>query len=309
MPALGIFSDEGEQFLGGYAMGKDNRQRTLAALNDLWQGNPIRRTRSGEGSLTLHGRRLAMHLMVQPGVARNFMADPMTADTGFLPRFLICKPPSTIGKRFHSLVQSDETSIKAFSTRMRAILETPLPMDPETRELTPRMLGVSDEARAQLIAFSDDIEARQGPGGEMAGISGYASKATEQACRIAGVLTLWRNLGAAQVTGDDMANGIALARFHLGEALRLNDEATISAEVANAERLRTWLLEDFEHAEITLRDISQVGPGPLRDSKKGRAALLMLEEHRWIQRLTSGAIVRGAARKEAWRIVGKLSRA
>jgi hypothetical protein len=175
MPALGIFSDEGGQFLGGYAMGKDNRQKTLAALNDIWQGNPIRRTRSGDGSLTLHGRRLAMHLMVQPGVVRNFMADPMTADTGFLPRFLICEPPSTIGKRFHSLVQSDEASINAFSTRLRAILEMPLPMDPETRELTPRTLRLSDEARAQLIAFSDDIEARQGPGGEMAGISGYAS--------------------------------------------------------------------------------------------------------------------------------------
>lgn len=67
MPTLGIFSDEGGQFLGGFAMASENRQKTLAALNDLWQGNPIRRTRQGEGSFTLYGRRLAMHLMVQPG--------------------------------------------------------------------------------------------------------------------------------------------------------------------------------------------------------------------------------------------------
>ncbi len=45
MPSLGIFSDEGGQFLGGFAMNGDNRQKTLAALNDLWQGNPIRRLR------------------------------------------------------------------------------------------------------------------------------------------------------------------------------------------------------------------------------------------------------------------------
>ena len=83
MPTLGIFSDEGGQFLGGFAMSTDNRQKTLAALNDLWQGNPIRRTRAGEGSFTLFGRRLAIHLMVQPGVASAFMADPMTSDTGF----------------------------------------------------------------------------------------------------------------------------------------------------------------------------------------------------------------------------------
>lgn len=91
MPTLGIFGDEGGQFLGGFAMNSDNRQKTLAALNDLWQGNPIRRTRAGEGHVTLYGRRLAVHLMAQPGVARAFMADPMAGDTGFLPRFLICE--------------------------------------------------------------------------------------------------------------------------------------------------------------------------------------------------------------------------
>ena len=58
-PSLGLFSDEGGQFLGGHAMNSDNRQKTLAALNDLWQGNPIRRTRSGDGHATLYGRRLA----------------------------------------------------------------------------------------------------------------------------------------------------------------------------------------------------------------------------------------------------------
>ncbi|MCV2864591.1 YfjI family protein [Defluviimonas sp. WL0075] len=67
IPSLGIFSDEGGQFLGGYAMSRDNRQSTLAAFNDLWQGNPIQRTRKEEGSYTLYGRRLAIHLMIQPG--------------------------------------------------------------------------------------------------------------------------------------------------------------------------------------------------------------------------------------------------
>jgi hypothetical protein len=78
--------------------------------------------------------------MVQPGVARAFMADPMAADTGFLPRFLICDPPSTIGTRLHALTRRDDTALAGFSGQLRRILETPLPMDPDTRELTPRML-------------------------------------------------------------------------------------------------------------------------------------------------------------------------
>ena len=162
MPTLGIFSDEGGQFLGGFAMASENRQKTLAALNDLWQGNPIRRTRAGEGSFTLYGRRLAVHLMVQPGVARAFMADPMAADTGFLPRFLICEPPSTIGTRLQAAVCYEPAALADFEARLREILDTPLPMDAETRELQPRVIPLSREARAQLVAFADRVEAGTG---------------------------------------------------------------------------------------------------------------------------------------------------
>jgi hypothetical protein len=116
-PALGIFADEGGQFLGGFAMKSQSRQKILAALNDLWQGNPIRRTRQGDSSLTLYGRRLAVHLMVQPSVARAFMADPMAADTGFLPRFLICEPPSTIGTRMHANARAGSGALDAFGGR------------------------------------------------------------------------------------------------------------------------------------------------------------------------------------------------
>ncbi|MFK7871012.1 MAG: DUF3987 domain-containing protein [Roseobacter sp.] len=109
-----MFSDEGGQFLGGHAMNSDNRQKTLTALNDLWHGNAIRRTRAGDGHATLYGRRLSVHLMVQPFVARTFMADRMASDTGFLPRFLVCEPPSNIGSRLHSTVRGDIASVAAF---------------------------------------------------------------------------------------------------------------------------------------------------------------------------------------------------
>src|SRR6056297_3115751 len=158
-PSLGLFSDEGGQFLGGFAMNSDNRQKTLAAFNDLWQGNPIRRTRAGDGHATLYGRRLAVHLMVQPGVARTFMADPQAADTGFLPRFLICEPPSTIGTRMHANARRDDMALGAFAGRLRDILESPLPMEPETRELQPRVLGLDPRARVLLAGFADATEA------------------------------------------------------------------------------------------------------------------------------------------------------
>lgn len=304
MPTLGLFSDEGGQFLGGFAMQSEHRQKTLAAFNDLWQGNPIRRTRAGEGSFTLYGRRLAMHLMVQPGVARAFMADPMAADTGFLPRFLICEPPSTIGTRLQSAVCHEPAALASFEARLREILETPLPMDAETRELQPRAIPLSREARAQLVAFADRVEGEQLPGGAYAHVTGHASKAAEQAARIAGVLTAWRNLRAPEVTGETMADAIALAGFYLGEAARLADAATVSAEIDRAENLRQWLLESWRDAEVLPSDVLQRAPvRALRESPAARAAIATLERHGWLVRLPEGTKVRGVARKEAYRIV------
>ncbi len=67
----------------------------------------------------------------------------------------------------------------------------------------------------------------QAPGGDLAHITGYASKAAEQAARIAGVLTLWRDLDARQVQPGDMGDAIALAQFYLAEASRLASAATV----------------------------------------------------------------------------------
>lgn len=302
-PSLGLFSDEGGQFLGGHAMNSDNRQKTLAALNDLWQGNPIRRTRSGDGHATLYGRRLAVHLMVQPTVARNFMADPLAFDTGFLPRFLMCEPPSAIGTRFQANARRDEVALVNFAGRLRTILETPMPIDPRTRELQPRILGLAPDARTLLVGFDYATEVAQAPGGDLAHITGTASKAAEQAARIAGVLTLWRDLDAYEVQPSDMADAITLAQFYLSEASRLASAATVSAEIGKAETLRRWLLESWQHPEIMARDVVQKGPNSLRETPKARAALGILEKHGWLVRLNAGAVIRGAARAEAWRIV------
>ena len=302
-PSLGLFSDEGGQFLGGHAMNSENRQKTLAAFNDLWQGNPIRRTRSGDGHATLFGRRLAVHLMVQPTVALGFMADPLAADTGFLPRFLMCEPPSAIGTRMQANARRDDMALGAFAGRLRSILETPMPMDPDTRELEPRTLQLTPEARNRLVTFSDAIEAAQAPGGDLRHITGTASKVAEQAARIAGVLTLWRDLEAVKVEGRDMAHAIDLAQFYLSEASRLASAALVSSEIDKAEKLRRWLLESWPEPNVMVRDVVRLGPNALRESPKARAALGILERHGWLVPLEPGAVVRGAARAEAWEIV------
>lgn len=76
-PSHGLFTDEGGSFLGGHAMNSDNRLKTVAGLSSLWGGNALDRVRSGDGASTLFGRRLAVHIMVQPIAARPLMEDPV----------------------------------------------------------------------------------------------------------------------------------------------------------------------------------------------------------------------------------------
>ncbi len=303
-PSAGLFSDEGGQFLGGHAMNAENRQKTLAALNALWMGDPIRRTRAGDGHYTLYGRRLALHLMVQPLAAATLLSDPLAVDMGFLARCLIAEPPSTIGTRLHAHVRSDPEALAAYAARLRAILGAPLPMDPETRELRPRLLRLSEPARRLLIEYSDTVDKLQAPGGRLEHVTAAASKSAEQAARIAGVLTMWRDLQAEEVDLADMARGIELAQYYLSEAVRLSDAATVSVDVERAERLRRWLLESWPHPEVLLADVVRRAPiRALRESPAARRALDLLEGHGWLEPLEPGVVVRGKPRKRAWRIV------
>ena len=201
--SLGIFSDDGGQFQSSRAMINDNRQKTVSALNDLWQGNSIRRTRQGDGTVTLYNRMLAVHLMVQPGVARPILSDAIAIETGFLARILICEPPSTIGHRLYSAEPGRYRGLERFATRLAEILDVPLPMDPETRELEPRVLPLDPEARDLLIRFSDRTELRQAKNGAFADFTGTASKAADSGIeRIAGVMTLYRDLDAPCVPAE-----------------------------------------------------------------------------------------------------------
>ncbi|MBT8458151.1 MAG: hypothetical protein KJN60_00595 [Boseongicola sp.] len=77
----------------------------------------------------------------------------------------------------------------------------------------------------------------------------------------------------------------------------------LSAEIDRAETLRRWLFEGWPHPQIMVRDVVRLGPNPLRESPKARAALGILERHGWLAPLEAGTVVRGAARAEAWAIV------
>ena len=195
-PSLGLFSDEAGGFIGGHAMNSDNRLKTLSGLSNLWDGEPLNRTRAGDGAKTLYGRRLAIHLMAQPIAARPLLADPVAIGQGFLPRFLITEPQSAIGTRLRRGYSSgSKVAEVAMAERVAAILCHPKPTaENAPQELEPRRLPLSDGARELLRQYYETVEREQATGGDLEQVRPFASKAPEQAARIAAVLTLWADL-------------------------------------------------------------------------------------------------------------------
>jgi hypothetical protein len=303
MPSQGLFSDEGGAFLGGFSMSADQRMKSMALLNSAWDGSPLDRLRVADGNSRLYGKRLALHLMVQPSIAHAFIGDPMTGEIGFLPRCLICEPASTIGGRLSHLTRSDPFKLEAFASRLRAILTAPVPLADDGRSLKPRLLKLSPQARVLLTQYADEVEAESGPGRGFSHVTGAAAKSAEQACRLAGVLTLWGDLEAAEVSMETMIDAVWLARFYLSEASRLSSASTISAEIGAAERLRKWLLADWPDADIAKVEIMNRGPGCVRESGRADAACALLERHGWLVPNPEGHHLRGKARRQSWRIV------
>lgn len=75
---------------------------TAAGLSKFWDGSPVDRIRVIDGASSLHGRRLAVHLMMQEKVGLEFFSNEILRDQGLASRMLAAGPTSTAGGRVYS---------------------------------------------------------------------------------------------------------------------------------------------------------------------------------------------------------------
>jgi hypothetical protein len=305
-PSIGVFSSEGGLFIGGHGMSDESRLRTAAGLSELWDGEPIKRVRAGDGTLVLPGRRVAIHLMAQPDVAAIMLSDRMLLSQGLLSRCLITAPESISGTRvWREPPDSVHAAIKRYGARILRLLEQPLPLKDSKNELAPRVLRLAADARILWIAFADSIERQLAPEGPLGAVKGIANKLPEHAARLAGVLALISDADTSEIPAEQMAAGITLAQHYVAEALRLFEASRVSDDLRLAQKLLTWLLGSWSEDFISLPDIYQKGPNAIRDKKTAARLVAILEDHGWLCREKSGAIIVGQNRHEAWRIKGR----
>jgi len=263
-PSQGAYTSEAAAVLCGYGMSADHRMKTAGTYNALWDDGEVSVIRSIAGRVQLYDRRLSVHWLIQPAGAKETMHDPALTNLGFWPRFLVAWPEPPAPRRYRPWHANRDASVGAYWARAHELLERDVGDD--CGELP--VITLSDEARDLAGAYFERMEqAARAASGGLTEVKPFALRATEQACRIAGVLAAFDD--TAVVHADLMRCGLRLAAYSVETWRGIFGDREQATAHAHALKLYRWLLKQ-PGASAKVADLLHVGPKPrsrsLRDS-------------------------------------------
>ena len=269
-------------------MSADNRLKTVTGLSSLWDGKPISRVRASEAPIKLYDKRLAFHLMIQPAIAYNLFGDNALVDQGFMSRCLLAYPESTMGKRPYVAENIYESDVYLHYANKMTNLLASRPHHASTLALSPGALEM-------YFDFYDQVELELCEGGECEPIAGFVNKMVNQALRIAGILAIYENPRATEVSQTHLLNGCILMRYYQSEAMRLIGEAPIhlkglaeEQKLIHAKRLLDWINQPkvinkhFSDGLIKKKSLSLFAPRPLRKKDTLMSLVEVLVEYGYL---------------------------
>lgn len=278
-------TDEGGQVLGGASLKADTRAATLGGLVKAFDTGTFERARShgnAEGSGFAYNRRLSVHLLAQAVTVAEALDDPLLRGQGFLPRFLFSSPASLAGTRF---LTPEQMSRKAYAdprlqrywARCEAISANPQAIDPQTGEVSPRVLELDVEAAAEWLDFYNEVESEQSAIGKFGNLRPFAGRAGELVRRLAAVFACFE--GQAQIDGECLRRAAVLVRHSLGEWARYTDSEAVNPKLQQAAVLLDWLKAN-QWSTFEARSLQREGPRFARKSAAQRDTLLgILVDH------------------------------
>jgi hypothetical protein len=286
--SVGVFSAEGGEMLGGHSMRDDKRAAGISFFLKAWSGESLDSLRGGEGLTVLLGRRIALHVLVQPVLLQQLLRDPLAQGQGLLARCLIAQPNSLAGHRpYRHTNPHKNPAVERYNAAIKQMLQTPPEFfhDGDGYELKPRDLHMSEAARLLWISFYNSIESQQAEQSELDAARPFASKAAEQVARIAGIISLIENPEATVISGEIMDGAIQVTGFYLSEHLRLTGSGKEELKDRNLRLLFNWMQtkgavipknEVLQKITRNLRDLQASGLNPLLKELVDRGYILDL---------------------------------
>ncbi|MGV3555231.1 MAG: YfjI family protein [Croceibacterium sp.] len=287
-PVAAVISAEAGVIFGSHSMKTESVKRNLGLLNQLWDGGPVNEGRVTRGETYIESVRVTMGLMVQSTVLESFFqkTEGLARGIGFNARFLFSQPESTQGMRFYK-EPGAMPALGAFQRQVTLLLRLQAAKD-DLGRLTSHDVKFDAEAQDAWIRFHDEVEEFLGGDREYSTIKDVASKAAENAARLACCLHVFANYGGAlgDIERSTTDAACSLMRWYLDEAVRFGRKAEMTEELRNAELLEAWLVEKHKEAirqksetPITVNTIRQKGPNSLRGGRRIDDALHLLQDH------------------------------
>ena len=290
----GVFTDEAAAILSGYGMSADHRSKTAGVFSKLWDDGHLSVSRVTGGRVERYGRRVALHWLIQPMAASESIGDPLLSALGFWPRFMAAWPEPQAPRLALAFRPDSLPAIGAYWQRCNELLTEPLPDDAGDCPVLP----LSGDARGLLSKAFERFE-REARQGGLQSVKPFALRASEQACRVAGVLSAFD--GSSDISADAMRGALALVAYSLTTWHAIIDEGAADQRGAFALRLYEWLTSRPDWSE-SLAVIVNAGPACVRSKDKRDAALSALEATGLVsvadgraQALLSSAAIEGAA--------------
>jgi Protein of unknown function (DUF3987) len=275
----GLFSDEAAAIVSGYGMSAEQKAKSAATFSGLWDNGHLSVSRATTGRVERYGKRLAMHWMLQPQAATESTTDGQLIYLGFWPRFLLAWPEPSAPRLYRPFVSAEHSAITDWWARCDVLLAEPLPDDasPPSDPGGPGcpVLPLAADARGLLGRALEGFE-RDSKRGALRPVRPFGLRATEQACRVAGVLAAYA--GHAEVTLQDATDALALVTYSVQSWLALLGEAQAVHTHSHALALYAWLNDPKhcpEHRSPKARMLTN-GPNAVRSKDKRDAALQVL---------------------------------
>lgn len=288
--AAGVLAEQGERLAvisaeGGFLSnigGRYSNQPNLEIVLKAWSHEPHTVNRKNGPPLFLTRPSMTLALAVQPGMLAGLgdMADVFEA-RGFTGRFIFSVPASMVGQRTYDTVAVPDDVRRRYTEGIGRMIRSVWD-DPEVREMT-----LDSDAQARFKAFWEDWERRHLVPGDLTSVEGWSKKLPGQILRIAALMTLFDAPECMTVSGDTMANAVALVPYLLAHARLVVDlmSAEKQSKLGPARAVLDWLRRKRPTAPLSATDVRRGvhGQSWCDGADDVNDALSVLERNGWIR--------------------------
>jgi putative DNA primase/helicase len=124
-------------------------------------------------------------------------------------------------------------------------------------------LSLSQPASASWVAFHNEVEYELRPLGDMADVRNVASKAVDNAARLAALFHLYEHGDAGEISAKHIQAAAQIVAWHLYEARRFLGEVAAPRQADKAMRLDAWLIacgHEWGVSSISAREVQRCEP-------------------------------------------------